>query len=1090
MGLARTAVRAVEVTYTGRQAQKLIVANQPERAIRLVESKAGLVVGDYRSRARLRAKLDGYLSGVADSVSMQYVLLLVATLGADRHHAEALRVLEVYFGFGEGAGDLVARVRERLERMPDVHRVATLVALVPFLATVQRQSEGTALLAADLGVGPAPEAAEVRDKVARRLAGFPRRFALGYVQMVALSVGELGAPPGTEVALLEDRFGLQEDDYASPEHLGVKLTPWLRAVPGGAACLTFAVLAQAKADTDPGKALALLEWCVGITPDAYRDHGRLAGAWRDFCDRNHPEVGPTFWRAWSGILVADGRHDEALALAAADNDVEPEVLASPERFGPTLERRLQHTRTDTRAAYVFSLVSDLADIGERDTAHHITDWYLRGYANLWRVPADGDPGVVHIIPLLGRWLAELPHREPEFVWQASEQAVLYLRRSLLLGDSQMPDRREFITYVDTLRRQILQTADRWGDGRTPDPERVLQAQLWDAELGQRILFEEFLLTRVESLAPAEVPEDRWPLRQEEPAYWDSHLPDPDTCHDEDVIRLLGGPPGVPEDDAAEARRGENGPPAEEPPAERAQWLRDAEHLVRQGVTRELLVDMLGDTGLLVRVGFRADNALVWAALRRGDGPELTVAAADSGRPGDLWRLRWAAFRHDLGLLLATGSQRQAAGTPGTPLAADPAGAVMDPAESLVDVLLPVLASLTAALDRARDTDRTPEQWLAETAPDVTGLDSSHSGTASRERLGNRLAGLLRASLDPEWWPGPMGEQLAATTEVVTRHQAAVRDRATRPDGRNALHEIDDVTRAHLAEVARIWPLDRLQEHLDTLPDQSHDLVFQMEDTLQSVPVAHLPLPDRTPLYARVRSVRVSLSVLMTLMQQRVERRFATDTRRILVVSHFNPVMDPDNAEYARWLHHGQRRLAHASGEGMVCLNAAEEPPGVAGALRAALDEYGSFQTVTVCGHGSAAEAGVRLGDGMWAGGGCDWGPVNLLLLPSCSVGRLEQTLDYDVEGLCVRLALHRARSVLACRWPVITPQAIAFANEVVACYLDLRRQADEGAPGAVNLRARAVNAARHRFLRGGDTRLPGEIVQLNTVAAYELYGLG
>ncbi|MET7780739.1 hypothetical protein ABZT28_34230 [Streptomyces sp. NPDC005388] len=1085
------AVRAAEVTYTSWQAQKLIVANQPERAIRLVESKAGLVAGDYRSRARLRAKLDRYLAGVPDSVSMQYALLLASALGAGRYQAQALRVLEAYFGADASAGDLAARVREWLERQSDVHRVATLVILVPFLGTVQRQSDGAALLAADLGLGSSPETTEVRDKVARRLAGFPRRFALGYVQVVALSMDGLGAPPGSEVALLEDQFDLQDDDYASPERLDVKLTPWVKSVPGGASYLTFAVLAQGKADTEPGKALALLEWCVGVARDAYRDHGRLTNAWRDFCSRNHSEVGPSFWRAWSGILVAAGHYDEALALVAADNDVAPEVLASPESFWPALERRLQQAQTDTRAAYIFSLVSDLADIGERDSAHHITDWYLRGYANLWRLPADGDPGVRHIIPLLGRWLAELPYSDPEFAWKACEQAVLYLRRSLLLGDSRLPDRREFITYVDTLRRQILQVADRWSDSVAPDRERVLQAQLWDAELGQRILFEEFLLTRVESLAPAKVPKDRWPLPQhEEPRYWDSHLPDPDLCRDEDVIRLLGGPPVVLDDDTAEVREGNSGAPAEEPPVERAQWLRDAEHLVRQGVTRELLADTLGDTGLLVRVGFRADNALVWAALRRGDGQELEVAAADAGRPGDLWRLRWAAFRHDVGLLLASGGQRQADGTPGTPLAADPTGAVMDPAAALIDVLLPVLSSLTAALDRARDTDRTPEQWLAETGPEVTALDSSHSGTASRERLGTRLAGLLRASLDPEWWPDLISRQLVKVLDVISYHQAAVRDRAARPGGRNALHEIDDVTRAHLAEVARIWPLDRLQEHLDTPPDRPHDLVFQLEDTLQSVPVAHLPLPDGTPLYARVRSVRVSLSVLMTLMQQRAERQFATDTRRLLVVSHFDPVKDPDNAEYAKWLHHGQRQLAHAFAEGTVCLNAAEQPPGVAGALRAALDEHGSFQTVTVCGHGSAAEAGVRLGDGMWAGTGCDWGPVNLLLLPSCSVGRLEQTLDYDVEGLCVRLALHRARSVLACRWPVITPQAIAFANEVVACYLDLRRQADEGAPDAANRRARAVNAARHRFLRGGDTRLPGEIVQLNTVAAYELYGLG
>jgi len=202
---------------------------------------------------------------------------------------------------------------------------------------------------------------------------------------------------------------------------------------------------------------------------------------------------------------------------------------------------------------------------------------------------------------------------------------------------------------------------------------------------------------------------------------------------------------------------------------------------------------------------------------------------------------------------------------------------------------------------------------------------------------------------------------------------------------------------------------------------------------------------------------------------------------MLAVSHFaDPDEDP-SAEYAKWLHHGQRLLARRAGT--VCRNAGEAPPGSAGGLRAALLAEPGFRTVTVCGHGSISTGGIQLAEPQpWRGDGCDWRGVGLLLLVSCSVGRLQQTGDQDVEGLCVRLALHRARAVLACRWPVVTPHAIAFANEVVAQYL-------RPEPGTL-ARARALNAARHHFLTGDNHRRPGELAGLNTVAAFELYGLG
>lgn len=1085
-------VRTISVVLVSRKAGHLALADDPERAARLVEEAVGLTAADYRSSTRLRGKLDGYLESLPDLIAAQYVLLLSGALGTVRRQADALRVLEAYFALEEhdyqDGSRVAGKLAARGERLPEDMQVFLLFALSGCLGNNNRGSECTSLLAADLGLDPGrppsdPEARveELRLRLARRLTGLHPDVAAAYLQMVVMSLDELGA--GDAGGLVwEDHLGLRAEDYRSSERLGAKLSPWLDTLDSPVtAATTVAVLAGHKELTNPEQALALLEWYVGVDPDDYRNGAELARKWQAFCRRQPADVGPTIWRVWAGALTSAHRLDDMVTLMEADSGVGLEDLAHSDRFGPKWAERLRSAQVDTQAAYILSLTFHLVEHGHQESADRVVDWFLRGYANLWEIPAAGDPGVRHVIPLLGRWLEALAHREPVFCWQVCEQAVLYLRHSLLLTDLQMLDRREFIAYVDDLRRRILQVADRWSDDAATFAdvhERILQAQLWDAELGQRLRFEEFLLTRVQPIAPASVPEDRWPLTLPEPLYWDSHLPDPDACRDEDVLRLLS--PGrwrrasYETDGAAPTATGDK---AGAPPAEQSDWLREAEEIVRGGVTEGLLARMLGTSGLLVRAGFRADGALVWAALRSHDGQALQVAAAGVGRTGDLWRLRWAVFRHDVGLLLASGGGRLADVVPD--------GSVMDARDSLVEVLESVLDTVTDSLvQHAAGRDRTAADWLAEISSQVEALDSSNSRIAGDERLGTRLRDLLNAALEPPWWQDSgalLRDEISSLRTVMARRRQG---RASRND----LQEIDDATRAYLADVAGIWSLGPLPDQLR----DGDDVVFQLEDALQAVPVAHYPLPDGTPLYARVRSTRVSLSVLMTLLQQRAEQRFATDTRRILAVSYFDEddEDDEENFSYARWLHHGQRHLARASRDGITCLNAAEDPPAAPGTLRAALESYQAFQTVTVCGHGCTDQAGVKLSGGVWDGTGCDWRAVNLLLLASCSVGRLEQTLDYDVEGLCVQLVLHRARSVLACRWPVITPQAIAFANEVVAQYLDLRERCDGAATSAENLRARAVNAARHRFLRGGDSRAPGEIAQLNTVAAFELYGLG
>jgi hypothetical protein len=84
----------------------------------------------------------------------------------------------------------------------------------------------------------------------------------------------------------------------------------------------------------------------------------------------------------------------------------------------------------------------------------------------------------------------------------------------------------------------------------------------------------------------------------------------------------------------------------------------------------------------------------------------------------------------------------------------------------------------------------------------------------------------------------------------------------------------------------------------------------------------------------------------------------------------------------------------------------------------------------------------------------------------------------------VELALHRCRSVLAAKWPVQGLQAADVANGVLEEYLDLRRMFDDGQLGpdlsVARLRSLALNRARQKM----------DPKYLNTLAAFEMYGLG
>ncbi|MFI6985315.1 hypothetical protein ACIBSV_43065 [Embleya sp. NPDC050154] len=1035
-----------------------ILRGRPDKSVAVAEDTVGLRAADYRSEEALRRRVAAFRARTNPKRARDWLLTTAQGVAMNGRSADALAlyhvVLDVPDDIRRDPRRLVGHLGETLADDAKLY-MSTLSYLAMLFEGQGRSSEAAELLRVDLE--SIPVAADLRDpddvfeaRLRRRLDGLDRLSAAVYLATVTQFVDAV-APSPTGVVALERAFGLQPGDYASPAALKRKLDPWasgtgvLTGPANGTAALFGLTGGLFKAGRN-SEAVALVEWWLDATATDYADTTLLAAKWRAFRSRLVGVPVLSLLSVWAEALALDGRHQDALAVIAADNDVVVDVIEDTTKLLAMLERRFTPPRPDTaEAAYVAVVFATMVASERTDAAGAIATWFIPRHELLWSPRPGGDPDVHRIVALLDFWLTVVDHDDPEYTWTVCRQAVAYLRTSVAMDVMhRLVDRRAFITDVESLRTTIGTVADRVSSAGH-DEQRLIEALLWDAELGQRALFEEFLLVTVAPTVEGTDPEERWPLPGPEP-HFDSHLPDPDACRDHDVLSILA---------AADRRASTSRAPIETRSPESTavppeKWLTEAEGVVREGVTQDLLAKILGRNGMLLRAGFHTDGALAWTAVR-SDGTALRVCGSYVGTPGDRTRLRWARVRYEACGLLAAADR-------GLAVPQEPDGEVWTPAGYLARALGRLARSLTEAI--AIDARR--RAWKQHV--DAALADLAASSVAVRERLDERLRDLL----EPDPTPA-LATELAALAALVAESQAHAGD--------GGFARIDTDTARYLDDVARLWPLDALAEHLD----DDLDVVFQLEDTLQSFPIAHHTLGDGVPLYARVRSTRVSLSILVTVMQDRVERESGSNATDLLTLSHFEP--DDSAAQFAQWLHHGQRRLAAGA---VTCLSAAIDPEGSASTLGAALARGTGFAAVTVCGHGHAREAAIELADGLWNGTGVDWRGVDLLVLVSCSVGVLDQAEDQDVEGLCVRLAVHRARGVLACRRPVVAPHAIAFANEVVARYLDLRGDHDAGPL----LRARAVNAARRHFLGRGNTPVEGRMVRLDTVAAFELYGLG
>jgi hypothetical protein len=1036
---------------------------RPALAVALLEHRAGLTPEDYLSPARLSARLQEYAAKLPPVAALQAVVRLSNALSTVSRFEDELAVLEALPPLVESdyasPEQLAARL-ERLRTLP-LDTAIYLHSLAFALAKAARRKESLTALGLALGAG----ARDFEDP--QRLAGalgtgldrvavMQPLIAAGIVTLLPSAL-EIIDRMGLGLYLLERDGKLQPEDYRDRRRLAARLHARLQRLPPEIqATYLRSLMAALLARDREQDALAVLEADAGLEPGDYDNPRRLATKLRARCEVMPADIAGVYLASLAAVFSHVDLSPAAAVVLEIDAGLEPADWSDPKALAARLEERLRGMGADTAAAYVDGLARSFAIAGEERKSALAVDAYVRG------ILRDGlssrEPTMaVALCPVYELWLRLWgldPDRQPLELCRA---LVSYLRQVVAERGTGLRDREEFIKHVSNLRQRILQTGLAWVGRLGPGPEgRDLQrtVQLWDFELSQRLLVERFLLTPRSVVGLAEAPPPgRWPLPETERPSSPSYLP---------TAKDLAGANGLLSEIAGEARPDAvpAGLTATPPPeiAALAGRLRDE-------VDEERIAAVLGERGLLVRATFTADGELVWTALA-GDGGRLAVNASGAGRPGDFYRLQWASTWHDLeigyrywwnGLSAARMARR-----------------------AWQKLLLDAVRTLLEAIQKAA-TLRPAAASASLYRTTLRLLD--HGFAQGDERLNAAGAGALRLLIALVWpvLDPPKSELFPAWTQETLAELRAAEGflvRGGRWPGRPR-DLLDSATAAYLRRVAGLWDLTPLAGLLG--PET--DVVVQVDDVLHAVPVAFLPVACE-PLHLRVRSVRSSLSPLLDSLVGELLGE-GVRSRRLLSLSRFE-TEDPARLG-ACWLHHGHLRLAaDLAHRGYEAVAGADRTGGTLGTLRAALERYRGFTVASVCGHGDYERAGIVLGgeDGgqsLWQGDGCDLSGVDWLLLVSCSIGRAKRSGSLDVEGFCARLTAHRARSLLACRWPVLAVEAAAFANETVKHYLELLEEQAEPGP----LRAIALARAR-RSIAAGERPLVG----LNTAAAFEMYGLG
>ena len=485
---------------------------------------------------------------------------------------------------------LATRLRIRIAPLSREFGVGYVLSLAQILGLVGRQADQLSVLEADLGLERDIEKFELLRAFRKRLDGIDPDGTALYIMTLWGALFHSGRREEA-IWVLEDHLGLEEADYADADSLRRKMKIRLESLDISSAGLLIALCFTLEWAGKSRGVLALMEGLLNLSPELYDDLAQLTDAFDLHLGDLVPEVAWGFIGSLALALISENRNTAALAvcraaaLFAIGNESDPgrvgaalrarrEALAIPDdtlmSFLGVFSITLAKAGDDARSAlkllegyggllpedyqglgvlavrlsgilepwsegigsqFCFHLLLALEAAREEERADLLVELYVDTFG---RVSGREDLDY-SVFPGIGifydRWLecfGKDPEKNPV---EVCRDLLRNLRTNFVTQGVRLKDRIDFITDTKLLRISIVETGLFWARCEVI-PERaaqmVLEVQLWDAELTQRLLIERFLLEPISPVSPGAPPVQGWPWRSEtDRPDSESHLPDAD-----------------------------------------------------------------------------------------------------------------------------------------------------------------------------------------------------------------------------------------------------------------------------------------------------------------------------------------------------------------------------------------------------------------------------------------------------------------------------------------------------------------------------------------------------------------------------------
>jgi hypothetical protein len=297
-------------------------------------------------------------------------------------------------------------------------------------------------------------------------------------------------------------------------------------------------------------------------------------------------------------------------------------------------------------------------------------------------------------------------------------------------------------------------------------------------------------------------------------------------------------------------------------------------------------------------------------------------------------------------------------------------------------------------------------------------------------------------------------------------------------------ELDAATEKHIAALREVISLKPLEEALPREELANLDVLFQVEGELLGMPLDWLEVHGRPLWHGAVRSTSTVVSLTLRKVLERKAMKAGMPEKRLLAMFWD----ETDDRVNGYGVYRLQELLFDCQKQPWEVYGLGDDPKATEDTLVAALSKH-KFGGVVANAHGSQRQAGIRLADGtQWCGQG-NLEHTDLLILASCSVGRLSQYGVNDVEGMCAELAAHNGRCVIAARWPIEQNQTADFTTEIVRRYqLAVEQLGAKQAFVPAFTRARAFCDARRDLLTIPPLGESNTALSQHVAAAFSIYG--